>query len=441
LCKVCKAIGRSCTYNRPERKRGPSQGVRQRLEGQVESLESILGYLVDTYPQLCRDVINNLRLEDAEGAILKSLPSSSSMSGSSPPSSSIISLLNIYPQYNKQDARNRWKASAFAKAVAPSLGLILTGEDEEDEAYGMDTTRNRIEEARMARARLRSGISNSSPTLSSTSQQQHSHRPPTPLHYPTQVPSTAIPIIQAPYHSQMAPQYPHYPTQNQYTKERSYPSQQSTSSNPSYSTGFTPEQAVHHPLSYHTQPSYSRPPDNYPATASIVSPIEPYASYPTPTLEGETDALAYALGLTYSSSPQSSQSIGRRMGPPFSTSAWMGPPGSFSDSQGDMMRSIDEHMQSSSGAADDMDEQYATALDFFADHDLQPDQHQLSVLHQLGLQGSNDMLTPKPTDSTERGRFTSSSSMHDDLATSSSSTSNNHHNNPNHWLQPIRGIN
>jgi hypothetical protein len=439
ICKVCKSIGRSCTYDRPERKRGPSQGVRQRLEGQVESLESILGYMADAYPHICSDVIRNLRLDDAEIAMLNSLPQNSSMNTPSPTSSLVQSSVHIYPHYSKQEARTRWRRSSFAKALAPSLGLTLAAEVEDEEMF--DSVRYRIEEARRARMRMTGGMSSNSSTTQTSATQHH-------LHHHLQRGAAPPPLTSTPFappasssSSSYQPHYPHTPMPHyQYpshhsTKERSYPAQPTMPSNPSHIPSFPPDQPNAHSFPYHQQqPPYSRPPDSFPTAASIVPHMEPYGSYSNTTFDGETDALAYALGLTYSSSPQNKQMMNQRHSS--HSSSWMGPPSSIPESPSDMMQSIDQHMRSS-GAADDIEEQQRH-LDFFADHDLQPDHQQLSVLHQLGLQGSIDM--PTPIDHSDRSNIASSSIL-DDNSTPNSASANHHRNTTNHWLQPIRGIN
>ncbi|CAD6908661.1 unnamed protein product [Tilletia controversa] len=45
-CSICARLSRSCTYTRPEKKRGPQQGVRGRLEAQCAALETVLGWIL-----------------------------------------------------------------------------------------------------------------------------------------------------------------------------------------------------------------------------------------------------------------------------------------------------------------------------------------------------------------------------------------------------------
>lgn len=45
-CSFCAQLGRTCTYDRPERKRGPTQGLRPKLEQKIAALESVLGFVL-----------------------------------------------------------------------------------------------------------------------------------------------------------------------------------------------------------------------------------------------------------------------------------------------------------------------------------------------------------------------------------------------------------
>ncbi|KAK0556821.1 hypothetical protein OC846_000848 [Tilletia horrida] len=45
-CSICARLSRDCTYTRPEKKRGPQQGVRGRLEAQCAALECVLGWIL-----------------------------------------------------------------------------------------------------------------------------------------------------------------------------------------------------------------------------------------------------------------------------------------------------------------------------------------------------------------------------------------------------------
>ena len=46
ICTFCSQLGRACTYDRPERKRGPTQGLRPRLEQRIAALETVLGFVL-----------------------------------------------------------------------------------------------------------------------------------------------------------------------------------------------------------------------------------------------------------------------------------------------------------------------------------------------------------------------------------------------------------
>ncbi|SPO29697.1 uncharacterized protein UTRI_05519 [Ustilago trichophora] len=61
ICTFCFQLERTCTYDRPERKRGPTQGLRPRLEQRIVALETVLGFL------LCKDGIGiNVERDDIE---------------------------------------------------------------------------------------------------------------------------------------------------------------------------------------------------------------------------------------------------------------------------------------------------------------------------------------------------------------------------------------
>ncbi|SPO30859.1 uncharacterized protein UTRI_05519_B [Ustilago trichophora] len=48
VCTLCVELDRTCTYDRPERKRGPTQGLRPRLEQRIMALETVLGFLLQS---------------------------------------------------------------------------------------------------------------------------------------------------------------------------------------------------------------------------------------------------------------------------------------------------------------------------------------------------------------------------------------------------------
>lgn len=47
ICTFCTTLSRTCTYDRPERKRGPTQGLRPRLEARIAALETVLGFVLE----------------------------------------------------------------------------------------------------------------------------------------------------------------------------------------------------------------------------------------------------------------------------------------------------------------------------------------------------------------------------------------------------------
>lgn len=458
ICKVCTTLDRPCTYNRPERKRGPSQGVRQKLEGQVESLESILGYMVDTYPQLCSDIARNLRLEDAEASLLNSpqMNTLGAAASASASSSSVHATINIYPQFSRQDARDRWRISALAKAIAPSLGLNLAGEDEEDELYGKDALRNRIEEARMARSRLRNGVPDilpglssfhsnhlhyyrSTPSYSQQQQQQQPLAPPPPLNSASLLPhyshsSSPGPTFHASHFLQ------HYPI-----KERPFAGL--PTSTPPHPISFTSPEQQQQQQGY---PLLSRVPSEQQqqrflsSTTTVTPQLIPYESYSSPSFARETDALAYALGMTYSASPPNDHLVNRNQTP----SSWIGSHHTLhqNNQHSSVMHPIDQHLQASP-TLEEEDDQQSIGLNFFSDHDLsqQSTNQQLSVLHQLGLQGSIDMPTPVDHSSDRGGGGSSHSVAASHTPTqhhTSTSNSSNPHHSASHWIQqPIRSMN
>ncbi|SJX64878.1 uncharacterized protein SRS1_15307 [Sporisorium reilianum f. sp. reilianum] len=46
ICTFCSQLKRTCTYDRPARKRGPTQGLRPRLEQRIAALETVLGFVL-----------------------------------------------------------------------------------------------------------------------------------------------------------------------------------------------------------------------------------------------------------------------------------------------------------------------------------------------------------------------------------------------------------
>lgn len=158
VCKVCRDLDRRCTYDRPERKRGPLQGVRQRLEAQIEILESVLGYMVDTFPKLSHEAVRALMLDDGQTFVAQTHDTEHAhKDGKGTPSGAGPSRLpsgNVYPHYSKAHAKEIWRHSDLAKSIAPSLGLRLGLQDEEEDNMDQYGHQQRVEEARRARSRL-----------------------------------------------------------------------------------------------------------------------------------------------------------------------------------------------------------------------------------------------------------------------------------------------
>jgi hypothetical protein len=504
ICKVCKNLGRPCTYNRPERKRGPSQGVRQKLESHIESLESLLGYVVDTYPHVCCEAVKHLRLEEAEEAISNpSRPLNALSSSNSASSSTQLQIGQIYPHYSKLDAREIWKASSFAKAVGPGLSLSLGMEDEDDEFNGFDGWRTRVEEARRARARLRSGITtNASKNYGSVHTPEYQHHPypyahqqqtmqhGSGHHHPhhavsshgaqqpsqssshlPQYPTTAPPPSSS--SSQHLPQYSQSPLQQHQISSRKLEHLRQdtgfTSSSPQPSTSFISD-SPHHQQQQQSPNQFSQPSHHYYAqqqrpletpfaavtpSNAVSSHLESYAPAPptSSSYDGETDALAYALGLTsYAASPQSGHT-GLRMDPLHGQQQqpWVADsPVNTSSSSHQHINQVyhamhvqDEHaaqhQESSShdGSSDN------TGLLYFPDITLEnrSSNNQMSILHQLGLQGIVDMPTPVNAGGDPGDTMNTSLAAGASVVKSTSGSADSHHLRPNQWLQTIQGIN
>lgn len=160
VCTVCQTLKRECTYDRPERKRGPTQGIRQRLEGHIEILESILGFFLDSFPTLAGDALHVLRVDDGEGRALDLI-----LKDTSPSSKPAYPPGEIFPRASKADMSDFWRHSDFAKAIAPSLGLSLETASEENDLDSVDVKRAagsfkdhqvRMEDARRARRHIKS---------------------------------------------------------------------------------------------------------------------------------------------------------------------------------------------------------------------------------------------------------------------------------------------
>ncbi|PWN49888.1 hypothetical protein IE53DRAFT_369393 [Violaceomyces palustris] len=130
-------MGRECTYNRPERKRGPTQGVRQKLEGQVEILESILGFIISYFPDIPSKALSQLDLQQpTQNKLGKSPASPSGESPGNDEKSSHFPPGNIFPNMSKAQSAEVWRRSQFARMLAPSLGMLLGDEDGEEDGGG-----------------------------------------------------------------------------------------------------------------------------------------------------------------------------------------------------------------------------------------------------------------------------------------------------------------
>lgn len=123
---ICQRADRPCTYERPEKKRGPSQGVRQRLEEQIEMLESVLGFVLTTAPSVSVDVLRRLQLEERQAII--AAKSSASPAGDAVSNGSPAAMISIYPGRTRDEVRDEWRRSDLAMIIGPFLGL-KTGED------------------------------------------------------------------------------------------------------------------------------------------------------------------------------------------------------------------------------------------------------------------------------------------------------------------------
>ena len=408
--------------------------MRQRLEGQIESLESILGYVVDSYPQVCVEAIKHLRLEDAEA----SLSSSSQVFGGafstpSPSSSTLASSGNIYPHYSKMNARELWRLSTFAKAIAPSLGLNLGIDDDDDESQGYDGLRARIEEARRARARLRSGINIDSPVMPSMQQAAAPSQQPQLAHYPLLPHAHTQPHPPPPSH--LPHQHQRYPSKKIQGRPLAAMAHHAEGGFGHTSEG--PLQHHHHQLHHPDHPATMQQPQHRMENAQFTSaPLLPHldsfapAPHPSSTFDGEADALAYALGLP----SQGVYSTGHQ--------PWLatGPHASEQGGNAYQVHSLGQQQSASSGHGDPSHP--TPGLNFFSDdyeldlNDQQSNTHQMSILYQLGLQGTVDMATPATSANVGTGDASQSVATPAPIADGSSS-----HHTPTQWLQPIRGIN
>lgn len=418
----------------------------------------MLGYMVETYPHISLELIKDLRLDDAEYALLGATSYNDPNLSASPPAHTV----SVYPRFSRIEARQMWRTSSLAKAMAPSLNLSLGTEDDDEDVEALDSLRARIDEARAARSRLRSGLHettgvNAIPPVPQAYQQlypsqpnaQHGHQSqpiPIPSPFQYQVPSPNIASQYPSYIQQQSPKKPLNrlapggtatstyggpPFQHRSTPTHPFSQQhpsQMRLEQPQYSSNYSSSQ------SSHLQPQYGSIVDEA-VTPTSIPHLDEFGSsnHPPNRFEEETEALAYALGLTtYSSSPRRGGFKLPTAATPQSSSAWPDPSSSSYDNS-----SIDQQLQSAN--QDDHELQQNSVIDFFSDYDLNMpyDNPQLSVLHQLGLQGGFGMSTP--IDETARGKSNGHSGT---TPTPSSATmSNDNHQNTVQWLQPIRGIN
>ncbi|UZJ56060.1 hypothetical protein CBS101457_005380 [Exobasidium rhododendri] len=414
---------------------------------------------------------------------------------SSPSSSSstLIPLGQIYPHYSKLDARELWKASSFAKAVGPSLSLSLGLDDEDDEYSGLDGWKIRVEEARRARARLRSGMTDVQPISFPMQSAEHSHQHQSqshqhphqqyqqplqphsghhhmPLHSTSHFSQHTPPILQPNQHQHYAHLTPpptssmqlshHYsasPLQHQqFSSKKAEPIRQAVlsaaaSSQPavSFESDIPPQHHHHHyQQSHHHYGQQQRPMDTPYSSVipNVTSQMEAYIPPSSNGFEGETDALAYALGLTsYTTSPQAGKFGVRPVGLVGSSGIhgqqqpWAAiSPAVSSEQQGDQSY---PPMQSQEQPSSSHDETYENSgLSYFSEFGMAnqaSNNQQMSILHQLGLQGIVDISTPVNTEGDHgevlNGPVTSRASLE-------RGSSDSHHR-PNQWLQTIRGIN
>lgn len=97
----------------------------------MEILESILGYLLHTFLSLTTHALRHLRLEEGERDAIEHVVQLQTSTATSdavahvPPG-------NIFP-CGKAEMRDAWRHSDLAKSIAPSLGLSLEANKEEDE--------------------------------------------------------------------------------------------------------------------------------------------------------------------------------------------------------------------------------------------------------------------------------------------------------------------
>jgi hypothetical protein len=120
--------------------------VRQRLEEQIEMLESVLGYVLASAPGITADVLRRLPLEERQAII--AAKASASPGGDALSNGSPAATLSIYPGRTRDEARDEWRRSDLAMVIGPFLGL-KTGEDaatatEEPDEF---TVRDRVQKA------------------------------------------------------------------------------------------------------------------------------------------------------------------------------------------------------------------------------------------------------------------------------------------------------
>lgn len=314
ICRVCKDLDRQCTYDRPERKRGPLQGVRQRLEGQIEILESILGYLVNTFPAMQQDALRTLRLDDGE-AIMLNLSQRGDSSNSGEGSSSRLPVGEIFPQFDKAYAKELWRHSDLAKSIAPSMGLRLGLQDEEEDLLDHHFHRQRVEEAHRARSRLLSNFSHDSrihphPQHAQQFYTQQQSQPPVSTNHR---PGPPLPTSFGPaYMPQSAPAQPF-----QFTNNETFPKNGPTTVPSEVKANHPP---FAHPFDSMTNTNIASiaqtPPQQLDNQASQEDPFNTqwaHTSFDLADLGEGAHALAYALGLPSASYGDTNDSAHHRI--------------------------------------------------------------------------------------------------------------------------------
>lgn len=320
ICRVCRDLDRQCTYDRPERKRGPLQGVRQRLEGQIEILESILGYLVNTFPVVQQDALRMLRLDDGE-AIMLNLAQRGDLGSGVEGSSSRLPVGEIFPQFDRAYAKELWRHSDLAKSIAPSMGLRLGLQDEEEDLVDHNIHRQRVEEAHRARSRLLSNFSQDS-HIHPPSQHAQQYYTPQQSHPPAPVnqhPGPHLPASFGPgYMTQSSPAQP-FQFNNNETFPKNGPTTLPNEVKANHAPFTHPFDGITHP---NVAPIPQTPPQQLDTQTSQEDPFNTqwaHTSFDLADLGEGAHALAYALGLPSASYGDTNDSASQRIAGDLST--------------------------------------------------------------------------------------------------------------------------